>query len=306
MIQLQSRSVVTAQEIADKFEISVRTVYRDIRSLEAAGVPIAAEAGIGYSLVNGYQLPPVQFTLSEATAFLTAEKLIEKLTDEGIHEGFQSGITKIKSILRDSEKEHLETIEHQIVVRENRYTPKTNGNERFMQQIIQCISNKLMAEITYLSGVKVELSTRKLEPIGMFFASSRWYFVAYCHLRKAYRQFRLDRIKTFRISSEVFQHKHPSLNTFLQEVAEERELHHVVLEIDNHQAKFLGDQKYYNGYIRSEQGETTTRMEFLTPHMEGMARWFLMMSDKSKVISPPELKTRITEIVAEIQKNIRS
>ena len=85
LIQLQSRRVVKAADIADRFNISLRTVYRDIRSLEEAGIPLIGEAGVGYSLADGYRLPPVMFTREEATAFLTAEKFIEKLpnTDRG-------------------------------------------------------------------------------------------------------------------------------------------------------------------------------------------------------------------------------
>lgn len=81
LIQLQSKRVIKAQEIADRFQISLRTVYRDIRSLEAAGIPITGEAGVGYSIMDGYRLPPIQFTKEEATTFLMASKIIEKYTD---------------------------------------------------------------------------------------------------------------------------------------------------------------------------------------------------------------------------------
>jgi predicted DNA-binding transcriptional regulator YafY len=77
LIQLQTRRVVKASDIAERFNISLRTVYRDVRSLEEAGVPIIGEAGVGYSLVDGYRLPPIMFTREEATAFLTAEKFVE-------------------------------------------------------------------------------------------------------------------------------------------------------------------------------------------------------------------------------------
>ena len=82
LIQLQSKKVVRAQDLADRFDISLRTVYRDIRTLEEAGVPLYGEAGVGYSIVDGYRLPPVMFTQEEAMAFITAEKLMEKFTDQ--------------------------------------------------------------------------------------------------------------------------------------------------------------------------------------------------------------------------------
>src|SRR5688572_19482220 len=92
LIQLQSRRVVKAQDIAERFEISLRTVYRDITTLQEAGVPIIGEVGVGYSIMDGYRLPPVMFTKEEAIAFLTAEKLVEKLTDASTKESYLSAM----------------------------------------------------------------------------------------------------------------------------------------------------------------------------------------------------------------------
>ncbi len=91
LIQLQSKRVVKAQEMADRFGISLRTVYRDVKTLEEAGIPVIGEAGIGYSIMEGYRLPPVMFTQEEATALLTAEKLVEKLTDASTRQVYQAG-----------------------------------------------------------------------------------------------------------------------------------------------------------------------------------------------------------------------
>ncbi|MEO6304683.1 MAG: HTH domain-containing protein, partial [Bacteroidia bacterium] len=108
LIQLQSKRIVKAQDIASRFDISLRTVYRDIRTLEEAGIPLIGEAGVGYSIMDGYKLPPVMFTLEEATAFLTAEKLVEKLTDGSTKKSYRSAMFKVRSILRASEKDYLE------------------------------------------------------------------------------------------------------------------------------------------------------------------------------------------------------
>src|SRR6201995_1545562 len=105
LIQLQSRRVVKASDIADRFGISLRTVYRDIKTLEEAGVPIIGEAGVGYSIVDGYRLPPVMFTREEATAFLTAEKFVEKLTDTSTASHYQSAMYKVRAVIKTSEKD---------------------------------------------------------------------------------------------------------------------------------------------------------------------------------------------------------
>src|SRR5690606_32155840 len=92
LIQLQSKKTVKAQDLADRFGVSIRTIYRDIRTLESSGVPIYSEAGVGYSLVDGYRLPPVMFSKEEAVSFITAEKLMQHFTDNNLKKHFQSAL----------------------------------------------------------------------------------------------------------------------------------------------------------------------------------------------------------------------
>jgi predicted DNA-binding transcriptional regulator YafY len=114
LIQLQSRPLVKAQDIATKFSISLRTVYRDVKALEEAGVPVIGEAGTGYRLMEGYKLPPVMFNMDEATALLTASKLVQSKTDAGISKHYIAALDKIRAILRHSEKDHIEEIDDHI------------------------------------------------------------------------------------------------------------------------------------------------------------------------------------------------
>src|SRR6186713_2121619 len=108
LIHLQTKRVVKAEEIADRFEMSLRTVYRDVKALMEAGVPIGSEAGKGYFIVDGYHLPPVMFNQEEASAMLMAGKLVEKLTDQSIRNAFESSLQKIKSVLNEAERDHME------------------------------------------------------------------------------------------------------------------------------------------------------------------------------------------------------
>src|SRR6266487_605871 len=116
LIQLQSRRLVKAQDIAEKFSISLRTVYRDIPALDEAGVPVIGEAGKGYKLMEGYKLPPVMFNQDEASALLTAAKLVQSKTDESTSGHYISALDKIKAVLRMTEKDHIEEIDGHIAV----------------------------------------------------------------------------------------------------------------------------------------------------------------------------------------------
>ena len=114
LIQLQSRRIVKAQDLADRFQVSLRTIYRDIRTLEASGVPIASEAGVGYSIMEGYRLPPVMFTREEASSFVAAEKLMQNYTDKTLGSYHESAMVKIKSVLRGSQKDWVSALESQV------------------------------------------------------------------------------------------------------------------------------------------------------------------------------------------------
>src|SRR5690606_28580630 len=104
LIQLQSKKIVRAQDLAERFGVSLRTVYRDIRTLEISGVPIYSEAGIGYSLMDGYRLPPVMFTREEASSFIAAEKLMQQFSDKELGEHYASAMFKLKAVLKSADK----------------------------------------------------------------------------------------------------------------------------------------------------------------------------------------------------------
>ena len=305
LIQLQSRKIVKAKDIADRFGISLRSVYRDIRSLEESGVPIIGEAGVGYSLMDGYKLPPVQFTIEEATAFITAEKMIEKLTDSGLDESYKSALYKVKATLRNVEKNYLETIEENIEVLKNPYLPEKKNENGHLQTCIAAISGKQILNLTYFANHNQETSERNIEPVGVFYQMGRWYLIAWCHLRKDYRNFRFDRITKLKPSGKIFEKQHPSLKTFLKQVAKEEKLHTIILSIDNEVMKYLGEQKYYNGFVSEKQNKLTTEMTFLTASLEGIARWYMMLGDHATIIEPPALKLRVKELLKELQKRIK-
>src|SRR5579872_2222701 len=147
LIQLQSRRVVKASDIAERFGMSLRTVYRDIKTLEEAGIPLIGEAGVGYSIMDGYRLPPVMFTREEATAFLTAEKLMEKLTDPSSDENYKSAMYKIRSVLRMAEKDFLENIDGHIEVFKSRRTSGTKMDLNPLQIILKGIGERNVLSI---------------------------------------------------------------------------------------------------------------------------------------------------------------
>ncbi len=306
LIQLQSRKVVKAQSIADRFQISLRTVYRDISTLQEAGVPIIGEAGIGYSIADGYRLPPVMFTLHEATAFLTAGKLIDKFTDKKTATHYETALLKIKAILRSTEKDYLENIEEQIAVRHNPWLPVPDAGNDYMQELLSSIAHQLVVTIQYHSPGKNEKSSRDIEPVGLFFQSGSWYLIAYCRLREDYRNFRLDRIQQLVNTDKPFRKKHPSLKTYLSQLSrQEKDLQQIVISVPKNMTRYMGDQKYYLGYVSEKEAGDRVEMTFLSAYPRGFARWFLMFGDEAEIVTPVNLRQAVRELAEKLLKNLK-
>jgi predicted DNA-binding transcriptional regulator YafY len=300
LIQLQSRRVVKAQDIAERFKISLRTVYRDIKTLEQAGVPLFGEAGVGYSIMDGFRLPPVMFTREEAAAFLTGEKLMEKFTDPSTGSSYKSAMYKVRAVLRSSEKDMLENIEGRIeVIR--KYAPPTAASvDGILQTLLRGISEKKVLHIRYAALHASQDTERNIEPVGVFFSGGYWHALAYCRLRSDYRDFRTDRVVSILGTEESFVQNHPSLSAYLQQLASEQKLETVVLGVDACAAQWLEVSKYYNGFVSERQLGSKFEMTFLTPHLEGFARWFLTFADQAEILSPDSLGTLLKQYVGKI------
>jgi predicted DNA-binding transcriptional regulator YafY len=305
LIQLQSRRVVKAGDIAGRFNISLRTVYRDIRTLEEAGIPLIGEAGVGYSIMDGYRLPPVMFTREEATAFLTAEKLMEKLTDPSSDENYKSAMYKVRSVLRMAEKDFLENIDGHIEVIKSRRLSGAKLDLNPLQIILKGIGERTVLSIRYFAMHSQERTERCIEPVGVFYQDNYWHLIAWCRLRQDYRDFRLDRISNIYLTGERFRTLHPDLNEYISRQARERNLQEVVIRVEKHVGPYLNEQKYYNGFVSEREVDGMVEMTFLTEFIEGFVRWLMMYGDMAEIISPGSLKQKVAEISGIIhQKNL--
>ncbi len=200
---LQSRKFVTGEQISDKFEISVRTVYRDIKAIGEAGIPVSFNPNKGYFIVPGYFTPPVSFTLEEANALLLSKTLITGFGDHSLQHQFDSALTKIKSVLKQVDKEKVELLDDSIKMQlPDRLAPEFD----YLSQIQISISEQKQLRVAY-ENLKGEASERIVEPIGLVFYAFSWHMIAYCQLRKEYRDFKVLRIQGIRQTETPFQVK---------------------------------------------------------------------------------------------------
>lgn len=302
LIQLQSKRVVKAQEIADRFNISLRTVYRDVRALEEAGLPLVGEAGVGYSIMDGYRLPPVHFSREEALALMTAEKLVGKFTDQQTKTSHASALYKIRAVLRSAEKNMLENVEERIEVFHTHEVFQPGSDDDTLQSALQGIAGKNVLTIEYTAFHSAETTLRDIEPVGVFYAAGHWHLVAYCRLRKDYRDFRADRINKMIRKEEQFTTQHPALKTYLETLAQKQQLTKVVINVERNTVPYLGQQKLLFGFVSEQSLKDKVQLTFLSASPETFIRWYAMFADRAEIVEPESLHDLLEAHIRRISK----
>lgn len=187
---LQSKRLIIAREMAERYEVSIRTIYRDIHSLRLAGVPIGEEEGRGYFLVEGYRLPPVMFTTGEARALLTTSKLLNYHTEDSLRQNYESALLKIKAVLSLNDKDKLDFLDSRIGFQKP-WAPTS----LYLDSIQHSITESEKLKIKYQAREEEQISERIIQPYAVYFSGAVWSTIAFCELRQEMREFRLDRIK---------------------------------------------------------------------------------------------------------------
>lgn len=198
--QLQSKRLITANYLAEKHGVSIRTIYRDIRTLKKSGIPIVTEEGKGYSIMEGYHLPPVLFTEDEANALITAEQLALSNKDQSFSENVSSAVEKIKSILRYSQKGNADLLSDRVYFGGNHDREKSSNN---LMKIQSAIINFQVLRVEYVSS-KSKRSTRDIEPFAIYSINENFLLIAFCRLREDFRAFRIDYIEKLVAQDDTF------------------------------------------------------------------------------------------------------
>lgn len=220
LLKLQSRPYIKVPELAEEFQVSTRTIYRDLDSLTQAGVPLVADEQQGYALVQGYHLPPVMFTEAEANALMIAEKLVAKSKDLSLIQDFQGAVDKIRAVLDETDKEKARFLAERTVIGKNWENEITS---EYLSDIQQALTEYRLLEISYQKNEPTLPSQRLIEPFAIYQnTAENWVLIAWCRLRKDFRSFRIDRIVKLRSLDETFS---PHTITLEEYVAQQRKKH---------------------------------------------------------------------------------
>ncbi|MDI9882769.1 helix-turn-helix transcriptional regulator [Flectobacillus longus] len=215
LTQLQTKRIITSVYLSEKFNVSIRTIYRDIKTLEQAGVPILTVDGKGYSLVEGYKIPPIMFTESEANALITAEKLVLSNRDTSFTNEYIEAVSKVKAVLKYSVKEKVELLSKRIAISPQFSKQNTSDSIALIQHALTSFK---VLNIVYHSEHKDEKTERAIEPFAFYYSlKESWVLIAFCRLRNDYRMFRLDRIVNIYQTALDFEPHKMTLQEYLAE-----------------------------------------------------------------------------------------
>lgn len=201
LTQLQTKRLLTATSLSEKFKVSIRTIYRDIRALEQAGVPIITEDGKGYSLMEGYKIPPVMFSEEQANALILAEQLVLKNKDISFIKDYTEAVDKIKAVLRQVDKDKVNLLSERTRFEQNLNRERNSNN---ISQLQQALTNFYLVNMDY-TDEQGKVTHRIVEPFALISSTENWLLIAWCRLRKEFRYFRLDRITKLQVLHERFE-----------------------------------------------------------------------------------------------------
>ncbi|MEZ5721881.1 MAG: YafY family protein [Paracoccaceae bacterium] len=186
---LRGGRLTTARSLADKLEVSERTIYRDIADLIGSGVPIEGEAGVGYVMRAGYEVPPLMFTRSEVAALVAGARMVRAWGGEDLARAAEEALVKISSVLPETLRDSADN----VPIHAFNFIGLDPADRDMLDRLEAACNDRTRLDIVYeaLDGTETR---RLVRPLGLHFWGRTWTLAAWCELRAGFRTFRIDRI----------------------------------------------------------------------------------------------------------------
>ena len=206
---LRGGRLVTAHQLAEKLEVSERTIYRDIADLIGTGVPVDGEAGVGYLMRDGFDLPPLMFTRDEIVALVAGARLIRAWGGTNMAEAAEEALVKINSVLPDDARTRAEAVQ----VHAFQFDGLDDDTRDRLDRLEKATDTRTRLVIEYQDDGGTA-TTRTIRPLGLWFWGKVWTLVAWCEMREDFRMFRVDRILSERVDGTYRVEPDKSLSAF--------------------------------------------------------------------------------------------
>lgn len=307
LIIFQGKELVRAQDLAERFEVSERTVYRDVDALCELGVPLYGVAGEGYRLMEGYYLPPIMFNEDEARALFLAVSLLTSFTSDGpTRTAAQSAIEKIRSVLPDATLAQVEALQTVLGFYAFGRPPLNLDDPKFVQ-LSEAIQNCLIIKLRYHAMHSNSVSERTVEPLHLAYLQNVWVMTGYCHLRQDVRNFRLERIDALTVTTQTFEPRikdiGPDTDRYQQDV---------MVRFDPAIVRWVKESQHFT-FVREEPavgvdsalGTTVNHdegkvMVYRVRSSEQIVPWLMGWGSTFEVLDPPEIRQELERIAKQI------
>ncbi|AZO93444.1 YafY family transcriptional regulator [Halocella sp. SP3-1] len=293
---LLNKNRVSASKLAKKFEVSSRTIYRDIESICQAGIPIISHQGIdgGFSILDNYKIDKNLFTAEEMTAILTAlEGLNSTISDNSI----KYTAEKIKTLF----PENLELCNNQQIIMDLNPWERNKELKKKLELIKQAIKNSQTLTIDYINA-RQEISKREIEAINLVLKGTTWYLYAFCRLREDYRIFRLSRIIDLFLNNSIFEKIHKGFREYENENSWYNPGKEVHLELLFKAEALLYIQDFFAKDQIEKQADGSYLVKISYPEDNWVYGFILSFGDMVKVLTPPHIQKIIKQKAEEIYK----
>ncbi|MEM7034871.1 MAG: YafY family protein [Chloroflexota bacterium] len=294
LVMFQSRGLIRAQDLAVRFEISERTVYRDIDALCQVGVPIYGVAGEGYRLMDGYYLPPITFSPEEARALALALSMFMGFSVDGVtRKSTEDTRDKIQAILPNRQKQEVEALTAAL----NFYAmpqPQIDFDDQRLLAMQQAIHDNKLIDLTYHSLADDKQTKRVIEPIALAMINHAWILKAYCRLREDVRNFNLARVEQYQVLEQPFIPRNATRPRFPEEEFD------IVVRFDHDVVRWVREQQHLS-FVREEQStDEGIVMLYRVPSWGVIAPWLLGWGDQMTIVAPRHLRDRILQMARRI------
>lgn len=294
VLELQGKGRQRAEDLAETFETSKRTIYRDIQALGQAGVPLVSIPGRGYALMKGYFLPPLSFTADEATMLLLGSDFMAQNFDAQYRAAAQSANRKIEGVLPEKLRDEVHYLQSSIrfVSRDTvENSPKAEMLQQLRRAIIERTTVRFHYHARHTDDGKPTHTSREADPYGLVHFSGAWHLIAYCHMRQGIRNFRLDRMDNLELLAQTFDR--PANFGMQTRPIESRPILARAL-FDNDVARWVKESPSY--YATSiEEAPEGLLVTFKIRQESEILQWLFSWGQHVRVLEPESLRRRLVE-----------
>jgi predicted DNA-binding transcriptional regulator YafY len=291
ILLLQNKPQMTSRDLAERFEVSRRTIFRDLRALSDSGVPLTYSEGGGYEILDGYQLPPLMLTTREAATLIVGTEFMKLQSDASLREDADAVALKIRSVLPREIGEYVDQLSENTVLDPYwlQAVQAEGGDSGKWYKLSEAVASSRKAIMEYYVESRDELTQRRVDPLGLVYYTDHWNLIGFDHLRDTIRNFRLDRIHELFVLTEKFDRPEGfQLQKYLEQNGMGTSLVEIKLEFSP--AAFRLARTSIPAKIETEvEVDSGIQVTFRFDNQSYLTNWLMRFGSDVKVIAPDSM-----------------